>query len=152
MSTDGTKFLPPGSARPGRHPRRSEPPSAAPSPADAPQQTLEEPKTEDGRPGQPSAPIASRAFRTITIEIPLAEPIDTETQRHRSRHADVHIRQPERRRAFNALRSGLDAAGAMIKPDNPSNPSRRVVSYADAVQYVLDQIAAQYAKQMPAEE
>jgi hypothetical protein len=72
-----------------------------------------------------------------TIRVPLAEPIDTQAMRIGASHIEVRLGEyPEARQGAMRLLAGLDACGARLQS------GRRVVNYADAVRWALEQLTA----------
>jgi hypothetical protein len=72
----------------------------------------------------------------VAVRLPLADPPDTQAVRVSAWHVDVQLRDAATRRAFMRVWAGLDRAGARLKD------GRRVISYADALRWLLEQVEA----------
>ena len=80
-------------------------------------------------------------MNTITIELPLAEPISNS---HRPSRFAVHL-QPVERDALCSLRAGLTEAGTLVNR-RPADS----VSAPDLIRYILRRIAGTVEKALPA--
>jgi len=134
MSTDRSALPPPGAPLPRR---RTAPAAAAPRPTAPVPETPERPDAPD-KPERQDAAVAEPLPEGVTfgtLTIPLAEAADTQVYRINAWHVDCQFRDAPTRAAFNRLRTGLDQSGARL------GDGRRVISGADAVRWLMEQIA-----------
>jgi len=79
------------------------------------------------------------ALSRVSISIPLADPPDTQVHRLNAWHVDCQFRNDEERKAFRKVQEGLVVLGVRL------NDGRPIVSGADAVRWIVQQVAAAIA-------
>ena len=154
MSEMPNQTLPPPGTPPPRRSRRKDDSESALFTEDAsstpaiPSAVTSDPASSPGLVSNPSTPLlgelilpdaAQKTLACVTLTLPLAEPPDTQVHRINAWHVDCQFRDAETRNAFRQFQAGLDVSGVRLAD------GRRVVSGADAIRWLVQQIAAALA-------